>query len=173
MGKVRVVAKAIYSQKSPTPQEAEAGVTYEDGGLKYPELIDKKIENPVEREKLPKNRGNISITVLPGDELGEFTFNVQFEGKRKEYEFCVQQQDELFQEAAAWLSEILGELGCDFEAVMEAEPCPHAESRVQLALAARRLERVVGTEQAEAKSGRQSRSAAHRASSTRQVKADS
>src|SRR5262245_28425457 len=112
MGKCRVIAKAVYSRKTPTPQEAEAGVAYQPGGLKHPELVDHAIEDPVTREKLPKDRGNISITVLPGEELGEFTFNVQFEGKRGEHEFCVHEQDALFQEAAGWLSEILGELGC-------------------------------------------------------------
>jgi hypothetical protein len=138
---ITVTSKKIYSDKDPTEDERIAGVEYvKNGGLAEPELVDKRIENEVLRMRLPKDEGNISITVMPGERLGQMSVNIQFEGKSGEREFCLKEQDTLLQHAADWLNDILSDFGCDFKARIESLPCPHAEARLQIDLAARRLE---------------------------------
>lgn len=149
MGKIMVIEKTVYSDREPTPDETAAGVTYARGGvLAAPDLADKAIQDERIRQGLKRDQGNISITVLPGERLGELTVNVQFEGKSGERDLCIGQQDALMQEAGDWLESILGGFGCDFRASIRALPCPKAEARLHVDLAAKRLQGVkvsVGT----------------------------
>jgi hypothetical protein len=137
---IQVTSKKVYSDKEPTPEERAAGVEYLEGGqLAEPELVDRRIEGKALRMMLEKDEGNISITVLPGDQLGQLSVNVQFEGKSGEHDICLQEQDALLQHAAEWLDEILSDFGCNFRAQIESLPCPHTAIRLQIDLAARRL----------------------------------
>src|ERR1017187_8437528 len=115
---IEVTGTKVHSDRVPTQAESAAGVEYvNDTQLKEDDLIDARIENPVLRVSLGKNEGNISITVLPGEHLGELSINVQFEGKSGEHEICLKEQDTLLQEAADWLNEILSDFGCDFKEI--------------------------------------------------------
>jgi len=137
---IEVTSKIIHSDRGATVEETNAGVEYvADTQLTAPDLVDNRIEDKALRMTLQKDEGNISITVLPGEQLGQFSVNVQFEGKSGEHEICLKEQDTLLQYAADWLGEILSDFGCDFKAQIEALPCPHAEARLQLDLAAKRL----------------------------------
>lgn len=137
---IEVASKKVFSNRDATPDEQAAGVEYISGGsLREPDLIDRDIEDGSVRSKLDKDQGNIAITVLPGENLGQLSVNVQFEGKSGEREICLQEQDKLLQEAAVWLEDILSDFGCDFKADIEALPCPHAVARLQIGLATKRL----------------------------------
>src|SRR6185436_144590 len=112
---IQVTSKKVYSDKEPTPDERAAGVEYLKGGqLTEPGIVDRRIEDKVLRMTLEKDEGNISITVLPGDQLGQLSINVQFEGKSGEHDICLKEQDALLQHAAEWLDEILSDFGCNF-----------------------------------------------------------
>jgi len=137
---VKVTSKKVLSDRVPTQAETDVGVEYlRKGQLTASDLVDRRIEDKRLRERLKEDEGNISITVLPGERLGELSINVQFEGKSGAHEICLQEQDDLLQHTAEWLSEILSDFGCDFEAEIEALPCPHAEARLRIDLAAKRL----------------------------------
>jgi hypothetical protein len=139
---IRVGRKRVLSNKTATTAEREAGVTYDSQGtLPADDLIDQVIEDEKVRIKLDRDEGNISVTILPGDRLGDLCVNVQFEGKSGERELCLQEQDMLLQHASEWLADLLDEFGCDFEASFDARPCPHAAARLQIDRAARLLTR--------------------------------
>jgi hypothetical protein len=141
MGKTIVKSIVVYSALPPTEEELRAGIVYtEAGDLRNPELVDKAIEDPETRSRLASNQGEISITVVAGDELGQVSINVQYEGKRGLYDVCLQNQGELFEVASGWLGEFLGELGADFEVEIEAKPCPKTAKRLPLKQAAANLE---------------------------------
>jgi hypothetical protein len=138
---IQVISKRVYSGKPAEPEETAANVQYlAQGGLRHEDLVDRDIEHTSLREGLPIDEGNISITVLPGERIGELSANIQFEGKSGEREICLKEQDELLQYATEWLSDILSGFGMEFHAEIEASPCPHAAARIRVDLAARRLE---------------------------------
>lgn len=139
MGTVRVTKKAVYSDKQASEEEQQQRVQYGPGELRIPDAINKDIEDSDFRRLIPLGHGEICITVMPGDELGELSFNVQFEGTKGEHEFCLRQQDALYQDVSEWLGQVLAELPADFEAEIEARPCPHPDIRVQVDAGARRL----------------------------------
>ena len=145
----QVKEKSIYSDQEPTPEEVAAGVIYQpEDDLPRPEMVNKEIEDPEEREKIPKGEGNICISIQPGEELGELTFNVQFEGRRGDYDFCVENHNELLLHVSDWIGELLSELGTDFDVFIDSKPCPKTEQRVEVDLAAQILEKKMSLTQA-------------------------
>jgi hypothetical protein len=144
MGETKVDSIVVRSALLPMEKERQDNIIYTaQGGLSEPQLVDSAIEDPKVRENLAPNAGKISITVMAGEELGQVSINVQFEGKRGRYDFCLQNQGELFEAASGWLGELLAELGGDFDVRIEAKPCPHTEERLPLRRAANILERQV------------------------------
>ena len=143
MGETRVTGIVVHSTLARTDDERDAGIVYTaEGGLSEPELIDTEIEDRERRRRLAATAGNISITVVPGSELGQVSINVQFEGKHGKYDLCLENQGELFTEASGWLSELLAELGADYDVRIEARPCPNTDKRLPLKHAAEIIERV-------------------------------
>lgn len=139
--RLKVTEAVIYLDREPTEAEEAAGVAYRPGGqLSQPDLVNRKIEDAGERARIPAGEGNISITIAPGDELGELSFNVQFEGRRGDYDFCLQHHNELLEQVSDLLAEILSDFGADFEVKLESLPCPKTELRVQLDLTQQILE---------------------------------
>lgn len=133
MGERTIEKIVVYSALEPTPEEQRDGIVYQpDGELTHPELIDEVIEDKKFRSGMLPNAGNISITVLAGEELGDISVNVQFEGKHKLYDQCLRNQGDLFDAASVWLGDLLEELGGDFDIVIEAKPCPHTGERLPL-----------------------------------------
>lgn len=144
MSNVTVSKIVVYSGLEATPDEKERGIIYvRDGALRHQEAVDKEIEDAKFRTGLDDGAGVVSITVIPGDELGQFSVNVQFEGRRtgqqREYDFCLEQQGALLIDASKCLGELLRELGVDFEVEIEAKPCPHTNLRLPLQQAANLL----------------------------------
>lgn len=138
MGTVRVTKKVVYDDKQPTDDEITQGVQYVPGGqLRIPSRPEDEIADTKLRQKSPPGHGEIRITVVPGDELGQLSFDIQFQGKG-EHEFCLQQLDAQYQNVSEWLGQILAELPADFEAEIEAT-CPPPDIRVQLHAGAQRL----------------------------------
>ena len=141
----------VYSPLLQTAAEQDANISYQEtGDLSHPETVDKEIEDSEYRSKLPVDAGNISITVLALEELGDISVNIQFEGKRGLYNECLRNQSELLDAASGWIGEFLEQLGGDFDIVIEAKPCPFATERLPLKRVADNLARVEQTVQAKA-----------------------
>jgi hypothetical protein len=140
---LKVTGKRIYLDREPSSEERAAGVVYQpDGRLSQPDLVNTRIEDAGTRARIPAGQGNICISIAPGDELGELTFNVQFEGRRGDYDFCLDHHNKLLQDVAQWLQDILAAFGTQFEVELESRPCPKTEKRVALDLAAQILEDI-------------------------------
>ncbi len=138
--KVAVTKIVVYSDRKASEDEVKDEITYDpQGDLTCPEAVDTAIEDPESRSKLPANAGNISLTVVAGDELGDITVNIQFEGKRGLHDQCLRNSGSLLDAASTWLGEILGELDGEFDLEIEAKPCPHAAERLPLKRAAENL----------------------------------
>lgn len=147
--KFQVKKKVVYSDRQPTAQEEADDVIYQkDGELAKPDMVNHAIENPKERERIPRGKGNICISIQAGDTLGDLSFNVQFEGKRGDYDFCVHEHNELLLGVSDWLQELLGQFEGDFDVTLESKPCPKTDVRVALDLAERILERQTNWQQA-------------------------
>lgn len=146
--KFHVKKKVVYSAHQPTAQEQADNVIYQkDGELAKPDMVNHAIEDPKEREKIPSGKGNICISIQAGDTLGDLSFNVQFEGKRGDYDFCVHEHNELLLGVSDWLQELLGQFEGDFDVTLESKPCPKTDVRVALDLAERILEREANLKQ--------------------------
>jgi hypothetical protein len=146
--KFQVKKKVVYSERQPTAQEQAANVIYQkDGELAKPEMVNRAIEDPEVRSKIPLGKGNICISIQAGDTLGDLSFNVQFEGRRGEYDFCVHEHNELLLGVSDWLQEILGQFEGNFDVTLESKPCPKTDVRVALDLAERILERQTNLQQ--------------------------
>lgn len=136
-----VVQKVVYAKDSPTEAEKNANVVYRsEGTLSKPELVNREIEDAEVREGIPRGDGKISISIEPGDELGDLSLNVQFEGKRGDYDFCMENHNQLLLHVSEWMNEFLKELDSDFEFILESKPCTETTQRVELDLAAQILQ---------------------------------
>jgi hypothetical protein len=142
--KMNVLEKTIHINRPSNAQEKEsADIEYSQGQFPHEDMIDKRIESPENRETLNDGEGEIAITVQAGDKLGELSFNIQFEGPRKQYDFCMQGQNELLLNTCDWLRDILGEFAVDFDIKIEAKPCPMAEQTLEIDNAALVLEKKI------------------------------
>lgn len=142
-GKVSVTEMVVISELAPTSEEEADKLQYRKAGdIPTPELIDRAIEDREERRQIPANGGLISITVLPGDEVGQLAVNVQFEGPYGDYDLCLENQGDLLKAASTWLGELLKELGGEFDIRIVAKPCPNTDKRLPLKHAAALLERA-------------------------------
>lgn len=136
-----VAQKTIYSQDKPTDAEKNANVIYQPkGNLSNPELVNREIEDANVRAQIPVGQGKISVTIQPGDELGDISLNVQFEGTRGAYDFCLKNHNELLFHVSEWMKEFLENLDADFDITIESKPCPKTANRVELDLAAQILQ---------------------------------
>lgn len=142
------VKKLVYVGPSPEEANTEAGVEYAPAGyLSKPDMVNKDIEDVATRSKIPEKEGNICITILPGEHLGELSFNVQFEGRYGDYDFCLNEHNELLLSVSEWIQELFGELATNFEAVVESRPCPKSAQRVKINLAAQLIEKKITLKQ--------------------------
>lgn len=147
--KIHVSDKVVYSDRMPTPEEQAANVAYKaQGDLSIPEMVNREIEDPDVRSKIPPGEGNICVSIQPGDELGQLSFNVQFEGRRGDYDFCLDEHDKLLLHVAEWVKDLLSELDADFDVTIESKPCPNTERRIEIDLASRIMEGRVNLAQA-------------------------
>ncbi len=108
------------------------------------ELVDHEIEAHCYRKGFEADEGVFCVTIQPGDELGQLHVNVQFEGPIHNYEFCMDNQNDVLLNVAEWLRDFLvGEegLGGDFVVDLDGAPCPEAEQRLVVDLAARVISR--------------------------------
>ena|ERR1700683_1916253 len=138
MGETKVTEIVVHSDLQPTLEEHKANIIYTNGGGGRfdQELVDEGIQDEEVRSKLRANDGCISITVVPGIELGQVAINVQFEGKQGLHDLCLQNQGDLLEAASGWLAEVLAELGADFNVRFEAKPCHKTDKRLPLKRAA-------------------------------------
>jgi hypothetical protein len=141
---VRVAEKLVYSDREAAPEERDAGIVYtRRGDVRRPELINREIEDREHRKRIPLGAGNICIGIHAGDELGELSFNVQFEGKSGEREFCLGEQNALLHDVSEWMHEFLTTVGHEdgeFVVTVEGKPCPFADRRLELEIATKHLE---------------------------------
>lgn len=148
-GNISVKKKVVYAEEVANLHEREADVIYEKNGqLSKPDMVNRDIEKPEHREKIPEGQGDISITIQIGEELGEISFNVQFEGRRGDYDFCINQHNDLLLHVNEWIADLYGELAAEFEARIESDPCPITERRVAVALASEVLQQAKTLNQA-------------------------
>jgi hypothetical protein len=135
--RVRVTEQVIISDRQPTEAEQAAGVVYDPAArLAHPEMINTEIQDRAMREAIPSGMGKISVSIQPGARLGQLVINVQFEGRRGHYDFCVNEHNRLLLEVGDLVQEILGELGGYFDVKLCSLPCPQASQPVTLDLAA-------------------------------------
>lgn len=141
MNKMQITDKVVYADLRPTPEEEAAQVVYKtQGDLTKPEMVNRAIEDPEVRSKIPPEEGNICVSIQPGDELGQLSFNVQFEGRRGDYDFCLNEHNTLLLHVAEWVKDLFGELDADFDVTIESKPCPKTEQRIAIDVASRLLE---------------------------------
>lgn len=134
--------KIIYWDRPLTDQEqASTDPRYVQGTPKGPKMLDKTIKADEVRMPLNKDEGNLCIGVRGGsNQIGEIYVNVQFEGPKNQADICMAGQNELFLQSSDWLKEIFGEFQANWEATIEAEPCPKTAIKLKIEQATQVLE---------------------------------
>lgn len=129
MSKLTVVSNKAFLPRELRPEHGE---TEEAGFVSGRAHInnDKEIESHLHRESFTIQDGDISIIVTAGDEPGDIKICVQYEGQIAQYDACLTRQNELLQQTAEWLREILGEFGTDWLVDITSTPCPEGDSRL-------------------------------------------
>jgi hypothetical protein len=144
MSRIRVTSNEVYLNRALRPEE-EGGGGYAQGLPPGRDLHDLELESHAHRQHFQEGEGDISIIVEAGERLGEIAVCVQFEGQivgqvRQKADACVARQNDLIQDSALWLHEILSQFESDFTASIVSAPCPLASTGLlDVRAAARRL----------------------------------
>ncbi|HEX3045584.1 MAG TPA: hypothetical protein VHY08_12570 [Bacillota bacterium] len=143
---IRIAEKKAYikGRELTAKEQQDKDVKYQTGELGPPFVHDKRLEMPLVRKGLRGEDGEICLGVHAGDELGDISIAIQFEGPMDtgngEPDLCMKGQNALLLQASEWLSDIFGQFGVEFEGVIEAEPCPKATTTLVIQEAAQILE---------------------------------
>jgi len=115
---------------------------YKNNEMPGPDMVNKEIESVEYRENLEIGEADICVRIKPGKQLGEIYVNVQFEGKRGEYDWCQMHQNELLLETSKHLKKIIGKLFVNTNISIEGKPCPKAKIPMSIQTASEIFENV-------------------------------
>jgi hypothetical protein len=103
-------------------------------------LKDAELESSERRAGFDEKEGLLSFQVEPGDELGELTISIQFEGTKGAHASGVKHQLKHLEQATDWLRELLGELEAPWDVDLVSVPCAKTEEPFDVRRVQARLE---------------------------------
>jgi hypothetical protein len=151
---VHIVGRELTEAEKEANEIADADkkktdITYQVGRLGGPDLHDVNLESHEIRRNLKGREGWICLGVRAGEELGDISIAIQFEGPTDrghgEPDLCIDGQNRLLEAASGWIAEVLGSLEADFDGTIETEPCPKATKPLAIVEAVQRLDSSVTT----------------------------